>query len=80
MNKAHRKCSPTNGDDFVNNFALMSANRLDNIQQHNQSKPGSGSCNKPAGKDKNLPWSEMQKQLGEQMGKMQDGMKISRCI
>jgi hypothetical protein len=60
----------------ANNLALMLSESLDNIQQQqNQSKPGSGSCNKPGGKGQKPSMSEMQKQLGEQMGKMQDGMK-----
>jgi hypothetical protein len=60
----------------ANNLALMLSESLDNIQQQqNQKKPGSGSCNKPGGKGEKPSMSEMQKKLGEQLGKMQEGMK-----
>ena len=60
----------------TNNLALMLSESLDNMQQQmNQSKPGSGSCKKPGGKGEKPSMSEMQKQLGDQLGKMQEGMK-----
>lgn len=60
----------------ANNLALMLSESLDNIQQQmNQGKAGSGSCNKPGGQGEKPSMSEMQKKLGEQLGKMQEGLK-----
>src|SRR4051812_22007262 len=60
----------------ANNLALMLAESLDNLQQQQKNmKPGSGSCSKPGGKGEKPNMSEMQKKLGEQLGKMQEGMK-----
>jgi hypothetical protein len=60
----------------TNNLALMLSESLDNLQQQqNQSKPGSGACKKPGGEGEKPSMSELQKKLGEQLGKMQEGMK-----
>ena len=62
----------------TNNLALMLSESLDNIQQQQkqkQSKPGSGSCNKPGGEGEKPSMSKMQKELGEKLGKMQQSMQ-----
>lgn len=60
----------------TNNLALMLSESLDNMQQQmKQSKPGSGSCKKPGGEGDKPSMSELQKKLGEQLGKIQEGMK-----
>ena len=69
----------TNAQQFLmtsaNNLALMLDESLQKMQQQMaQSKPGSGSCNKPGGKGMKESQS-MQKQLNEQLKKMQQEMK-----
>lgn len=62
----------------TNNLALMLSESLDNIQQQQrkkQGKPGSGSCDKPGGEGEKPSMGELQKKLGEQLGKMQEGLK-----
>ncbi len=60
----------------ANNLALMLSESLDNLQQQQKSKkPGSGSCNKPGGEGQKPSMSELQKQLGDQLQKMQEGMQ-----
>jgi len=62
----------------TNNLALMLSESLDNIQKmqkQKQGKPGSGSCDKPGGEGQKPSLSEMQKKLGEQLGKMQEGLQ-----
>ncbi|MCB0507007.1 MAG: DUF4175 domain-containing protein [Bacteroidetes bacterium] len=62
----------------TNNLALMLSESLDNIQQmqrKKQGKPGNGSCKNPGGEGERPSLSEMQKKLGEQLGKMQQGIK-----
>lgn len=60
----------------TNNLALMLSESLDNMQQQQKSKkPGSGSCNKPGGEGQKPSMSELQKQLGDQLQKMQEGIQ-----
>lgn len=72
----------TSAQQFVmtsaNNLALMLDESLQQMQQQmNQGKPGSGSCNKPGGTGmKEI--QQMQKQLNEQLKKMQGEMKSGK--
>jgi len=60
----------------VNNLALMLSETMEQMQQQMASSmPGGGMCNKPGGVGKGMgDMTKMQKQLNEQLKKMQEGM------
>jgi hypothetical protein len=60
----------------ANNLALMLSESLDNLQQMQKSKKaGNGSCMKPGGEGQKPSMSELQKKLGDQLGKMKESMQ-----
>ena len=60
----------------ANNLALMLSEVMEQMQQAMaQSMPGNQQCQKPGGKGQLPSMQQMQKQLGEDMQKMKDGMK-----